>query len=374
VLPYGRQSINEDDIAAVSEVLRGDWLTTGPSVAEFERRIGELSGGHRAVSATSGTAALHMAYSALGVGAGDQVISTPMTFIATTAMASILGAEIVFADIDPDTALLDPDAVQAAVTDRTRVIAAVDYAGHPADYNRLQPIADALGAVTLDDAAHSIGGSYRGRPVGGLADVTTFSFFPTKNMTTGEGGAVVAKDAGVAQRAHEFHFIGLVRDPSRFQITDEGAWHQEVHEFGVNYRLPDISCALGIAQLNRLEAFKRRRAETFARYNEALAGVDGVRVPGTRGDSDPVWHLYPLRVLDGRRREVFDKMRAAGIGVQVNYIPVYWHPVYANAGYKRGMCPNAEAFYAEELSLPIFPDLTDADVDRVVDVLTEALR
>lgn len=374
MLPYGRQSVSEEDIQAVVDVLRGDWLTTGPTVAEFERRVGELAGRHRAVSATSGTAALHMAYAALGVGPGDEVISTPITFVATTAMASILGAEIVFADVEEDTALLDPASAAALAGERTKVIAAVDYAGHPADYDALQAVADRVGAVTLDDAAHSIGGTYRGRPVGDLADVTTFSFFPTKNLTTGEGGAVVAKRDDVAQRAHEFHFIGLVRDAERFKIRDEGAWHQEVHEFGVNYRLTDVASALGIAQLKRLESFRLRRAQIVARYNAALGGVDGIRIPVQREDVDPVWHLYPLRILDGRRRHVFDFMRQAGIGVQVNYMPVYWHPVYADAGYKRGMCPNSEAFYAEQLSLPLFPDLTDSQVDQVIETLGEALR
>ena len=206
-----------------------------------------------------------------------------------------------------------------------------------------------------------------------LADITTLSFFPTKNLTTGEGGAVVCRDPELAQRAHEFHFIGLVRDPERFTMKDEGPWHQEVHEFGLNYRLTDIASALGLAQLRRLEGFKQRRAEITARYNEALAGVAGLRTPPQRADVDPAWHLYPLRVLDGRRREVFEKMRARGIGVQVNYIPVYWHPVYADLGYRRGMCPNAEAFYAEELSLPLYPDLTDSQVDQVIEALVEAL-
>lgn len=374
MLPYGRQSISEDDIAAVVEILRGDWLTTGPTVAAFEQAVGALAGGHRAVSATSGTAALHMGYQAAGVGAGDDVVTTPMTFVATASGASILGANVIFADVDPDTALLDPASVQAAVTERTKVIAAVDYAGQPADYEALQTIADRVGALTLDDAAHSIGGTYRGRPVGDLADLTTFSFFPTKNLTTGEGGALISKDSALAQRAHEFHFIGLVRDSDRFEITEEGPWHQEVHDFGLNYRLTDVSSALGLAQLNRLDAFKERRREITARYNEALASLDGVRTPVQRDDVDPMWHLYPLRVLGGRRREVFEKMRTDGIGVQVNYMPVYWHPVYANAGYRRGMCPNAEAFYAEELSLPIFPDLTDSQVDQVIDSVARALR
>lgn len=374
MLPYGRQSVSEEDIAEVVAVLRGDWLTTGPTVAAFETEIGRLAGGHRAVSATSGTAALHMAYAAAGVGAGDEVVTTPMTFVATASGASLLGADVVFADVEEDTALLDPAAVAAAVTERTKVVAAVDYAGHAADYDALQDVADRVGALTLADAAHSIGGSYRGRPVGDLADLTTFSFFPTKNLTTAEGGAVVAKDPAIAQRAHEFHFIGLVRDAERFRIADEGPWHQEVHELGVNYRLTDVASALGLSQLRRLRAFKTRRAEITARYNAALAGVAGLRTPTQRDDVDPMWHLYPLRVLDGRRREVFERMRERGIGVQVNYIPVYWHPVYADLGYRRGMCPNAEAFYAEQLSLPLYPDLTDDEVDRVVETLTDILR
>jgi dTDP-4-amino-4,6-dideoxygalactose transaminase len=374
MLPYGRQSISEEDIAQVAAILRGDWLTTGPTVAAFENAIGDLAGGHRAVSVTSGTAALHTAYATLGLGPGDEVVSTPMTFVATTSTASILGAKVVFADIDEETGLIDPAAVEPLVTERTKVVAAVDYAGQAAEYDVLQPLADAVGAVTLGDAAHSIGGGYRGRPVGDLADITAFSFFPTKNMTTGEGGAVVFKDAALAQRAHEFHFIGLVRDADRFQIEGEGPWHQEVHEFGLNYRLTDIACALGLAQLQRLETFKRRRAEITARYNAAFAEVDGVRTPVQRPDTDPVWHLYPLRIRDGRRREIFERMRADGIGVQVNYMPVYWHPVYANAGYRRGLCPVAEAYYAEELSLPLFPDLTDDQVDRVIESVIKALR
>ncbi|MBE7954061.1 UDP-4-amino-4,6-dideoxy-N-acetyl-beta-L-altrosamine transaminase [Microbacterium oxydans] len=374
MLPYGRQSISEDDIQAVVDVLRGDWLTTGPLVSAFESKISELTGGHRAVTATSGTAALHMAYAAAGISEGDVVISTPMTFIATTSTASMRGARIVFADVEEDTALIDPDAVDALIDDRTRIIAAVDYAGHPADYDRLTATAARYGALVLDDAAHSIGSTYNGRPVGDLADITTLSFFPTKNLTTGEGGALVAKDPELAQRAHEFHNIGLVRDASRFQVPGEGAWHQEVHEFGVNYRLTDIACALGLSQLSRLDAFKRRRAEITRRYDDALADLDGVRRPVQRENVDAMRHLYPVRILDGRRREVFDRMRELGVGVQVNYMPVYWHPVYADAGYRRGMCPNAEAFYREELSLPIHPELTDSQVDQVVDALAEALR
>ena len=345
MIPYGRQSINEDDIAAVADVLRGDWLTTGPTVTAFEDALAEMSGAARCVSVTSGTAALHVAYAAAGVRQGDEVVTTPMTFVATASSAVALGARITFVDVEEDTANIDPAAVDAVVSDGTKVIAGVDYAGHPIDVDALRPAADRVGALLLEDAAHSIGSTYKGRPVGALADITTFSFFPTKNMTSAEGGAVATLDPELGRRAHEFHFIGLVRDRDRMRYPDEGPWHQEVHEYGLNYRLPDVLAALGLSQLSRLQSFKQRRAEVFARYQDGLADVGGVRLPVQRPDVDPMWHLYPLRVLDGRRREVFERMRTDGIGVQVNYLPVYWHPMFEDLGYRRGMCPNACLLY-----------------------------
>jgi len=374
MLPYGRQSVIEEDVEAVAAVLRGDWLTTGPAVAAFERALSERSGGNPVVSCTSGTAALHMAYACLGLGPGDEVVTTPMTFVATASCASMVGATVRFADVDRETGLVDPAAVEAAITPRTKVVAAVDYAGHPCDYDALRKVTEAAGVTLLADAAHSVGGSRDGRPVGDLADVTTYSFFPTKNLTTGEGGAVVARDPQLARRLAEFRTIGLVRDPERFRIEGEGPWHQEVHDFGLNYRLSDVASALGLSQLRRLDAFRVRRAEIFERYRAALHDVEGLGLPTTEPGTEPVWHLFPVRVLDGRRREVYDAMREQGVGVQVNYVPAYWHPVYADLGYPRGLCPDAEAFYAEELSLPMFPDLTDDQVDTVVDALREALR
>ncbi|MFF4598404.1 DegT/DnrJ/EryC1/StrS family aminotransferase [Amycolatopsis sp. NPDC001319] len=366
-LPYGRQSVTDDDIAAVTEVLRGDWLTTGPAVARFEADLALHTGGVPAVAVTSGTAALHVAYAAAAVGPGDEVVASPMTFVATAATAALHGAKVVFADVEPDTGNLSVAAAAAAVTSRTKVVAAVDYAGHPAELDALAEVAHNAGALLLEDAAHSVGGSWQGRPVGSLADLTTFSFFPTKNLTTAEGGAVVTASPELLGRAQAFRNHGLVRDKTKQRYPDEGGWHQEVHEFGLNYRLPDVLCALGSSQLTRLAEFKKRRAEIHARYNAALADVDGVLTPPARPGADPVWHLYPLRVLDGHRRALFDHLRGLGIGVQVNYIPAYWHPVFEDLGYRRGLCPNAEAYYEQELSLPLFPSLTDADVDRVVD-------
>lgn len=373
MLPYGRQSINEADLAAVAEVLRGDWLTTGPAVDRFERELEKFTGATRIVSCTSGTAALHIAYATAGIGAGDEVITTPITFVATASGVLACGGTVVFADVEPGTANLDPAAAEAAMTSRTKVIAGVDYAGQPVDIDALNDIAHRGGALTVQDAAHSIGSLIGKRPIGSMADLTAFSFFPTKNMTTAEGGAVGALDPGLGQRAHEFHFIGLVRDRDRMRRPDEGPWHQEVHEWGLNYRLSDVHAALGLTQLARLGQFKQRRAQIFNRYQEALAEIEGVEIHTVRHGVDPIWHLYPARILDGRRREVFEKMRERGIGVQVNYIPVYWHPVFEDLGYRRGMCPNAEEFYEQELSLPLFADMTSDDQSRVIDALREAL-
>jgi dTDP-4-amino-4,6-dideoxygalactose transaminase len=365
VLPYGRQSIDEDDIAAVTAVLRGEWLTTGPAVDAFEADLAAVAGGTPAVAVTSGTAALHTAYAAAGIGPGDELVTTPLTFVATASCAAILGATVVFADVSADTGNLDPEAVASVVTDRTRVVAGVDYAGHPIDAGPLATVAHEHGALLLEDAAHSIGSTWQGRPVGTLADLTTFSFFPTKNLTTAEGGAVLSPDPELVRRARTFRTIGLVRERDRLRHPDEGPWHQEVHEFGVNYRLPDVLCALGSSQLRRLPSFALRRSQIHARYDAALSDVAEVRTPVTRPGADPVWHLYPLRVLDGRRRQLFEHLRAAGVGVQVNYLPAYWHPVFEDLGYRRGLCPVAEEYYAQEVSLPLFPDLTDSDVDRV---------
>jgi len=371
MLPYGRQSVVEDDIRAVVDVLHGDWLTTGPAVARFEAGLSARMAGHGTVAVTSGTAALHVAYAAAGIGPGDDVVVTPLTFVATAATAVLLGANIVFADVSEDTGNLDPDAAKAAVTPSTKVVAGVDYAGHPIDAEALRQVAADAGALLLEDAAHSIGSVWRGRPVGDLADLTTLSFFPTKNLTTAEGGAVVSPRADLVAAARRFRNHGLVREPEQLRHPDEGGWHQEVHSFGLNYRLPDVLCALGSSQLQRLGAFVARRAAIHARYDAAFADVPEVRTPVRRDGAEPAWHLYPLRVLDGRRRGLYDHMRRHGIGVQVNYVPAYWHPVFEDLGYRRGLCPVAENYYRQELSLPLFPDLTDADVDRVAALVRE---
>lgn len=374
MIPYGHHVIAQEDIDAVTAVLRSDWLTTGPAVEDFEHDLMAWTGGSPAVAVSSGTAALHVAYAAIGVQPGDEVITTPLTFVATQATAALLGARLVFADVSADTGNIDPEHVASLVTPRTKVIAAVDYAGHPADMEALRAIADRCGAVLLEDAAHSLGSTLRGRPVGSLADVTTFSFFPTKNITTGEGGAVVSADADLLARARRFARQGLVREAGQLRDSREGPWHQEVHAFGLNYRLPDILAALGSRQLASLPDFKRRRSEIKAAYDAALEALPGVEVPTCRPHVDPMWHLYPLRVPSERRRAVYEYLRASGVGVQVNYIPAYWHPVFEDMGYVRGLCPAAEDYYRRELSLPMYPSLTDEQVETVIRSVVAALE
>ena len=372
VLPYGKQSIDDSDIEAVAAVMRGDWLTTGPAVDAFEDDVAKVAAvEHRAVSVTSGTAALHTAYAALELQPGDQVITTPLTFFATATCAMWQGAEIVFADVSADTGNLDPESVAQKITERTKVIAGVDYAGHPIDAPALKKLAHDNGALLLEDAAHSIAGSLDGVPVGSLADITTFSFFPTKNLTTAEGGAVVSPDAGLVDRARRFKGIGYERKP---ELMDEhGGWYYEVTSMGLNYRLPDVLAALGSNQMKRLGQFKTRRQEITDRYNDGLAGIDELILPAHREGASPMWHLYPLRIQDGRRRELFDHLREGGIGVQVNYIPVNHQPLFRELGHRKGECPVAELYASQEISLPMFPDLTNAEVDQVIELIRDFL-
>jgi dTDP-4-amino-4,6-dideoxygalactose transaminase len=368
MIPYGKHSVDDNDIKSVVEALQSDWLTTGPTVELFEHALEKIVG-VPTVSVSSGTAALHCAYAAIGIERGDEIITPPNTFIATQATAALMGAKIVFADIEGDTGNIDPKAVEAAVTSRTKAIVAVDYAGHPADMDKLRSIADKYGVYLIEDAAHSIGSFYKGRPVGSLADVTAFSFFPTKNLTTAEGGAIASNHSDLLDRARRFARQGLIRDPSKFKIQNEGAWHQEVHEFGLNYRLPDVLCALGISQLKRINEFKAKRLEIFQAYSRAFDENQNILTPVTRENVEPMWHLYPIRVQSTKRKIIFTQLRESGIGVQVNYIPAYFHPVFDPSSYPKGLCPVSEKFYSEEISLPIHFGLAETTQRQIISKL-----
>ena len=371
MIPYGRHSINDADIEAVVKALRSDWLTTGPLVEEFETALEKVVGAP-CISVSSGTAALHCAYAAIGLQPGDEVITPPITFIATQATAAFFGAKIVFADIQPDTANIDPQAVEAAITPRTKAIVAVDYAGHPADLDELRAIADKHKIYLIEDAAHSIGSIYKGRPVGSIADITTFSFFPTKNLTTAEGGAIASIHPELLEKAKRFSRQGLVRNPSQFKITDQGPWHQEVHEFGLNYRLPDVLCALGLSQLNRLSEFKVRRNWVFEKYKESFNAQENLVIPIQRSDIYPIWHLYPIQVNATDRRQIFNELRNANVGVQVNYLPAHLHPVFNSINLK-GKYPASEKFYQQEISLPINTILTKEEINHITTSVKLAL-
>ena len=372
MIPYGKQSISEEDIAAVAEALRGDFLTTGPLVELFENEISKVVGAP-AISVSSGTAALHCAYVAIGIEPGDEVITPPLTFIATQATAVLMGAKIVFADIQEDTGNIDPNAVEAAITSRTKAIVAVDYAGHPADMDELRYIADKYGIYLIEDASHSLGSTYRGRPVGSLADMTTFSFFPTKNITTGEGGAVSSPKPELLAKAKSFSRQGLVRDPNKFILKDEGPWHQEVHEFGLNYRLPDVLCALGISQLSKVPHFKRIRMDIFNNYGALLSHIENLRIPIIKSSTEPMWHLYPIRVNSDSRKRVFEGLRISGIGVQVNYLPAHLHPVFTKYGQMAGQFPVSEHFYSQQISLPMHVGIGKKEIDYISETLLKLI-
>ena len=366
MIPYGRQSIDASDISAVSLALQGDFLTTGPLVAQFEKALENVVGAPTLV-VSSGTAALHSAYAAIGIQPGDEVITPPITFVATQATAALLGAKIVFADVQPDTFNIDPIRVEEAITPRTKAIIAVDYAGHPADLNELKHIAEKHQIYLIEDAAHSINSKYRGIPVGSIADITTFSFFPTKNITTGEGGAVSSTNQELLDRARKFARQGLVREEEKFIIKGEGMWHQEVHEFGLNYRLTDVLCALGLNQLSKINKFKSRRKEIYNMYQDGLKDLPEFELPIERDYVDPNWHLFPVRTNPNKRREVFEKLRAKGIGAQVNYIPAYRHPVFNKYQIDRNKFPVSEDFYSREISLPFYTDLSNSNIDFIID-------
>ncbi len=372
MLPYGRHCVDEADIAAVVAALRSDWLTTGPIVDEFETAFAKAVDVPHAVAVSSGTAALHAAAFAASIGPGDEVITTPLTFAATANCVRYLGGTVVFADVRPDTLNLDPAKVEACITSRTRAIITVDYAGQPSDLDELDAVSARHALPLIADASHALGATYRGRPVGGLARMTTFSLHPVKHITTGEGGMITTDDPALATRLRTFRNHGIIREHQRRED-----WRYEMAELGYNYRLSDIQSALGLSQLERLPEQIVRRREIATQYTRALAALPEIERPVVLADRESAWHLYVVRLrLDGLRvgrAEVFRALRGENIGVNVHYIPVPWHPYYERLGFRRGGWPVAEDAYERILSLPIFPAMTDADVEDVVYAVEKVL-
>lgn len=374
MLPYGRQYIDDADIEAVVEVLRSDWLTTGPKVDEFERAFAEFVGTDHAVAVSNGTAALHAAMHALGIGAGDEVIVTTMTFAATANCVVYQGGTPVFADVNPETLLIDPASVEAKITPRTKAIIAVDYAGHPCDYDALRDIASRHQLALVDDACHAIGGNYKGRSVGTLADLNTFSLHPVKHMTTGEGGIITTDNADFAQKMRVFRNHGITTDHR--QRAERGGFFYEMVELGYNYRITDFQCALGISQLKKLPASVQKRQQLAGMYDAALADLSYVTPLTVHDDVSHAYHLYMVQfdIAGMDRSEIFSALRADNIGVNVHYIPVHLHPFYRNNfNTGEGMCPVAENAYDRLMTLPMFPQMDEADVDDVVTAIGKLL-
>jgi perosamine synthetase len=373
LLPYGMQVVDDEDVKAVVDVLRSAWLTTGPMVEELETALAARGGAKHAVVVNSGTAALHAAAFAAGIDADAEAVVTPLTFVATANCVRYLGGRVVFADVQRDTLNIDPAEVAARITPRTRAVLAVDYAGQPADMDELRELTRKRGIRLIDDASHAVGATYKGRPVGSLADLTIFSFHPVKHVTTGEGGAVLTDDAELAARARRFRNHGITTDARQRHAS--GDWFYEMVDLGFNYRLTDLQCALGVSQLKKLDGFLQRRRELVARYDRAFADVPFVERPAARPEREPAWHLYTVRLrleeLSVGRAEFFRALRAENIGVNVHYIPVHLHPYYRGLGHRPGECPVAEAEYERLLTLPLHPGMTDADLDDVVRAVTK---
>ena len=390
-IPYGRQSIDDADIEAVVQVLKSDYLTTGPAVAAFEKKVADYVGAKYAVAVSNGTAALHVACLAAGIGEGDEVITTPITFAASANCVLYCGGTPVFADIDPDTYNISPEELESKITPQTKAIIPVHYTGQPCDMDTILEIARKHDLLVIEDGAHALGASYKGKKIGSIADMTCFSFHPVKPVTTGEGGMIVTDNEELYRKLVLYRSHGITRDNDMMQqyedqlqqssdqvlqeaadmlrgdVMDPGGWYYQQLELGYNYRITDISCALGASQMDKLDHFLERRRQIAKKYDEAFADIPQIKTPWQQEGCQSGWHLYMIQTMERSRREVFDGLRQAGIGVNVHYIPVYRHPYYQRNGYAGVHCLNAEAFYERAVSLPIFPGLTGSQQDYVIE-------
>ena len=372
-IPYGRQSIGKEDIQSVIEVLQSDYLTTGPRIAEFEKKVADYVGAKYAVAVSSGTAALHIACLAAGIADGDEVITSPITFAASANCVLYCGGVPVFADINPDTYNIDATEVMAKITSKTKAIIPVHYTGQPCDMDAITEVARKNNLIVIEDAAHALGAVYKGRRIGSISDMTCFSFHPVKPITTGEGGMVVTDEKDLYKRLLLFRSHGITRE-KELLMDNEGDWYYEQLELGYNYRITDISCALGISQMNKLDTFLKKRREIANKYDEAFMNNGNIKIPFQLEASQSGWHLYMIQVMQSNRKKVFDGLRKAGIGVNVHYIPVYKHPYYQRNGYNRCYCKAAEDFYSRAISLPIYPTMTKKQQEYVIERVLEMVE
>ncbi len=372
MLPYGQQWLDDADIEAVVNVLRGDFITQGPSILAFEQKVADYAGTTYAVAFTNGTAALHGACFAANIGPGDEVITTPLTFIASSNCVLYQGGTPVFVDVDPHTYNIDPDHIEQHINEKTRAIIGVDFTGQPIQADRIKQLADTHNLVFIEDAAHSLGAEYKGIKIGKWAHMTMFSFHPVKHVTSGEGGIIVTDDEHYYRKLLHFRNHGMTRDPAELQRND-GPWYYEMQSLGYNYRMTDLQAALGASQMDKLDSFIERRRAIVEQYNHELAGLEGVVLPYQAPEAHSSWHLYVIRwepeYFSVSRRELFEQFRAMNIGVNVHYIPVYLQPYYQEKGYRQGLCPVAEHYYDTCITLPLFPKMTDDDVKDVCNIV-----
>ena len=378
LLQYGKQWIDEDDIKAVTECLNGDYLTTGPYIQNFEKQFAEVVGAKYAVAVSNGTAALHIACLAAGIGAGDEVITSPITFAASANCALYCGAKPVFADIDAETYQISPESIEQNITSKTKAIIPVHFAGISCDMDKILAIAKQHNLIVIEDAAHALGTAYKEKPIGGISDMTEFSFHPVKTITTGEGGIVTTNNEALYKKLLLYRTHGITRDATQMKHTDQGNWYYEMLTLGYNYRITDLQCALGISQLKKLEMFKKRRKELVKKYDDVFKEWNLLSIPQNPDYSDTTRHLYPIFLELDRfsvgRKVIFDALKAEGIGVNVHYIPVYWMPYYQRIGYQKGLCPNAERLYGGLITLPLFPRMKDRDQEDVITAVKKVLN
>lgn len=376
---YGHQWIDEDDIQAVVDVLRDDYLTCGPFVKKMEQDLAEYVGAKYAVGVSNGTAALHCACMAAGIGSGDEVITTPLTFAASSNCVLYCGAKTVFADINKDTYNIDPDSIEEKITSKTKAVIAVDFTGQVVEVDRIRKICDKYNLIFIEDAAHSLGSKYKGHQVGSMADITCMSFHPVKTITGGEGGVILTNNEEIYRKLVLAHTHGITHDEDLMvEAPHEGPWYYEQISLGYNYRITDFQAALISSQLKKLDSFVARRKEIVSRYNEAFGNMPEIIVQKEIPESDTCRHLYIIRLdlerLNCTRKQFFDAMSAENVQCQIHYVPVYWFPYYRKLGYDRGLCPNAEAVYDGIMSIPLYPAMSDEDVDSVIEAVKKVVK
>jgi len=374
---YGHQYIDDADIQAVVDVLKSDYLTCGPKIEEAEKKLCKITGAKYTVLIANGTAALHTMIFAAGIGPGDEVITTPITFAASANCALCCGAKPVFADINPETYNIDPASIEAKITSKTKAVVAVDFTGQAVEVDKIRAICDKHNLIFIEDAAHSLGTKYNGKPVGSLADMTEFSFHPVKTCTAGEGGAITTNDEALYKRLVLFRTHGITRAQELMDKPAEGGWYYQQIDLGYNYRMTDMQAALLSSQLDKLEMFGKRRKELVRRYDEAFSAMPEIVVQKEIPESDTVRHLYIIQLnldmLNCSRREIFEALQAEGVGVNVHYIPVYSFPYYQKLGYRMGECPKAEHLYERIISIPLYYSLTDAEQDKVIKTIEKVI-